>query len=176
MYYSNGSKVKTEVESWYQTNIVDNGYDSYVATTMFCEEAKVRQSTEYTPGNASMAIYNEYTPTFKCANDGNGKGPLSLKVGLITYDEVVFAGGYYYKNNTYYYLYSDDASYSFWTMSPAGKGTSTPYVWGVVTSHILYHDYIKGDAYSLRPVINLNANVLATGTGTKTDPYVVQTN
>ena len=42
-----------------------------------------------------------------------------------------------------------------------------------------YCQLAEGDVDSdlgLRPVINLNSNVLATGTGTSTDPYVIQTN
>ena len=169
MYYSKSKKVRQEVENWYQTSVIDKGYDSYVATGMFCEQAKVKPSSSFTSGKATMDVYTSYTPNFKCSTDGNGNGIFNSKVGLITYDEVVFAGGYMVKNNSKYYLYD---SGHWWTMSPAGSG----YVWDV--SNTGYVSYGLATTYGsrIRPVINLNANVTATGTGTSTDPYVIQTN
>ncbi len=173
MYYSNGSNAKTQVENWYKTNIEDKGYDSYVATAMFCEQAKVKEDASYTSGNAVMELYTKYTPNFKCSADGNGKGILDLKVGLITYDEVVHAGGYYGKENRIYFLYN--GQYGIWTMSPAGIRANS-YVWRINYNGSMDYKIIDLNEYALRPVINLNANVIASGTGTSSDPYVVQTN
>ncbi|MBE6150465.1 MAG: prepilin-type N-terminal cleavage/methylation domain-containing protein [Firmicutes bacterium] len=172
MYYSNGSNAKTQVESWYKTNIEDKGYDSYVATGKFCEQAKVKYSTSYTSGDATMAVYTAYTPDFKCTTDGNGKGVLNSKVGLITYDEVIHAGGYYGKPNSNYYLYN--GSYSIWTMSPAGFTSTYARVWYVDYPGRVYNYYVT-NTNSLRPVINLSTGALATGSGTSADPYVVKT-
>ena len=58
-------------------------------------------------------------PHFKCSNEGNGNGELRLKVGLLTYDELIYAGAYYQKVNTDYYLFNKN--YSMWTMSPAAN-------------------------------------------------------
>ena len=178
MYYSNSDTAKPRVDSWYQTNIKDKGYDSYVSTTTFCEQAKLKYSTSYTSGNATMVIYTSYTPNFKCSTDGNGKGDINSKVGLITYDEVIHAGGYYNKSNSNYYLY--DGSYSIWLMSPAGVSSSDAYGWsvsntGAVISSLVNASYVSTNR-GLRPVINLNTGLLATGTGTSSDPYVIQTN
>ena len=46
MYYSNSDTAKPKIDSWYQTNIIDKGYDSYVAITTFCEQAKAKISQE----------------------------------------------------------------------------------------------------------------------------------
>ncbi len=172
MYYSNGSNVKTQVDSWYTTNITDKGYDSYVSTGIFCEQAKVKYSTSYTSGAATMAVYTAYTPDFKCTTDGNGKGVLNSKVGLITYDEVLHAGGYFNKSNSSYYLHN--GSYGIWTMSPVGLYSNFAYVWFVSTDGTVHRDFVP-DNFSLRPVINLTTSVTATGTGTSTDPYVIVT-
>ena len=173
MYYSNGSNAKTQVESWYKTNVEDKGYDSYVSTGKFCEQAKVKYSSGWTSGDATMEVYTAYRPNFKCSTDGNGKGILSSKAGLITYDEVIHAGGYYGKTNSNYYLYN--GNYSIWTMSPAGFYSSVAYVWRVVNAGRVFIGNVDGYD-GLRPVINLNTGLLATGTGTSDDPYVVQTN
>ena len=171
MYYSSGSSAKAAVDNWYQTNIVDKGYDSYVVTMPFCEQAKVKGSADWSGENATMEVYTEYKPDFKYSMDGNGKGILNSKVGLITYDEVVYAGGYYGKNNTSYYL---RRSGGFWTMSPSGF-SATANGWVVRSNgplsayHVLY-------GYGWCPVINLEIGTQATGTGTETDPYEVITN
>ena len=172
MYYSNGSNAKVQVDTWYQTNIIDKGYDSYIVNGIFCEQAKVKYSSSWTSGGATMDVYTSYTPNFKCTTDGNGKGVINNKVGLITYDEVLYAGGYYGKSNNSYYLYN--SSYHIWTMSPAGFSSSSANEWHVYDTGVNY--YSVSNAISLRPVINLNSNVLATGTGTLSDSYVVKTN
>ena len=173
MYYSNGSNAKTQVDNWYKTNITDKGYDSYVSTGTFCEQAKVKHSSSYTSGDATMTVYTAYTPDFKCSTDGNGKGVLNSKVGLITYDEVIHAGGYYNKSNSNYYLYN--GSYSIWTMSPVGFSSTGARDWRVSNTGGVLNRTVSGGS-SLCPVINLNTGLLATGTGTSADPYVVQTN
>jgi len=173
MYYSNKSNAKQQVDNWYKKNISDKGYDSYVATTTFCEQAKVIYSSSWTSGNATMKLYNSYVPNFKCENDGNGKGILNDKVGLITIDESMYAGGYYFKSNSDYYL--NIGSYGIWTMSPAGVSSTYTGLWSIGSNGSFNNHMISGFR-ALRPVINLNANVEVTGTGTSSDPYVVQTN
>ena len=179
MYYSNSNTAKPTVDNWYLNNIVDKGYDSYVSTGVFCEQAKVKSSVGYSSGNAVMEIYDSYMPNFKCSNDGNGNGELRLKVGLLTYDELIYAGAYYQKVNTDYYLFNKN--YSMWTMSPAANEKISTYtnarIWYVMDGYLgrMISHFVIGSA-GLKPVINLNANVLATGIGTSTDPYVVQTN
>lgn len=176
MYYSNSDTAKPVVDNWYQTNIINNGYDSYVSNSIFCEQAKVKDISSDISGNATMYVYSSYTPNFKCEIDGNNKGLLNSKVGLITYDEVVHAGGYYDKKNYNYYLCN--ASDQFWTMSPGGvRASEYADDWYVNYSGNMYSNvYVNSSGLGLRPVINLNANVLATGTGTSSDPYIVQTN
>ena len=178
MYYSNSDKARTIVDDWYQRNIIDKGYDSYVATGTFCEQAKVKKDEAWTSGNATMEVYTTYMSNFKCSiNDGNEKGILNSKVGLISIDEVIHAGGYFQEENDSYYLNNGNW---FWTMSPAGFRSSSNYNGDVVDWYIDETGEVRTDngLYNpgLRPVINLKADVLAAGTGTKTDPYVIKTN
>ena len=118
-----------------------------------------------------MTTYNKYTPDFKCIADGNGKSVVNASVGLLSYDEVVYAGGYPYSNNDNYYLYN--SSIAWWTMSPAGFSGSYSDVWYVHSSGNVYSDYVN-DTIRLRAVLNLNADTLVTGDGTSSDPFVVE--
>ena len=172
MYYTN-SQARTTLESWYQTNIVSKAdlAKSVASGAYYCEQAKAKVSSSYTSGNANMTLYSRYTPDFKCSSDGNGKGVVNASVGLLNYDEVVYAGGYYNQSNSNYYLYNNTW---FWTMSPAGFSGSYSSVWYVDASGFI--DYNSVDyPYAVRPVLNLTANTqISDGDGTKDSPFVVE--
>ena len=171
MYYTN-SQAKTQLESWYQTNIGSKAdlAKNVASGNYYCEQAKAKYSDSWTSGSATMTTYNKYTPDFKCGSDGNGKGVVSASVGLLTYDEAVYAGGYYNQSNSNYYLYN--SSIAWWTMSPAGFASGYSTVWVVpATGSIGSHNV--NYTYRLRPVLILNADTLVTGDGTSSDPFVV---
>ena len=171
MYYSN-SEAKTQLENWYQTNIgskVDLA-KNVASGAYYCEQAKAKYGDGATSGSAMMTTYNKYTPDFKCSSDGNGKGVVSASVGLLSYDEVVYAGGYYNQSNSNYYL-NNPAIY-WWTMSPAGFDGSHSRVWIVITTGYIDSSFVNSPI-RLRPVLILNADTLITGTGTSSDPFVV---
>ena len=173
MYYTN-SQAKTQLESWYQTNI---GSKSDLAKNVasgnyYCEQAKVKYSDSYTSGSATMTTYNKYTPDFKCSSDGNGKGLVNASVGLLTYDEVVYAGGYMGQSNSDYYLYNSDRDW--WTMSPAGFGGSQSYVWSFYNSGII-SIFSVNIPPGVRAVLILTANTkISDGDGTINSPFVVE--
>ena len=171
MYYSN-SNAKTQLENWYSTNIKNNtNYSKYIATgNYYCEEAKTKRDSSYTSGNATMAEYDTYVPTFKCSKDGNNYGQVNSNVGLITYDEVVYAGGYPLENNTTYYLYNNK---NFWTMGPSGFDSTYARVWRVYNTGAINTHNVNGTDI-INPVINLKADTVATGSGTSSDPFIVK--
>ena len=172
MYYTN-SNAKTQLESWYQTNIGSNeNLASKVATgAYYCEQAKVKYDSSWTSGNTTMILYKSYVPNFKCTTDGNGKGSVNASVGLLNYDEVVYAGGYYGKDNSKYYLYN--SAINWWTMSPAGFSGSLSYVWFVYAPGYIYYNSVNNTSTRLRAVLSLNTDTLVTGSGTISDPFVV---
>ena len=166
MYY-NESDVKPVLDSWYTENL--NEYDSKISYSNYCSE--IHALWDRTWSSDKGTIYNQYNPTFKCDD------PLytyNLKVGLINYDETVFAGAYYGKQNDKYYLYT---GYAYWTMSTAGYYDSSygSATWVVGTSGTFAWNYFYArDSYIIRPVINLSSNVAVEGHGTSSDPYVVK--
>ena len=171
MYYTN-SQAKTTLESWYQTNIGSKAdlAKNVASGAYYCEQAKAKYDDSYKSGSATMTTYNKYTPDFKCSSDGNGKGVVNANVGLLTYDEVVYAGGYYNQSNSNYYLYNP--SFSWWTMSTAGFGFGYSFVWYADTLGRIGL-YSVGETRFIRPVLILNTNTLVTGTGTSSDPFIV---
>ena len=172
MYYSNGSKARDILNSWYNSYIVNKGYDSYVANGTFCEQAKVKETVEQQTQGLNMSIASEYVPSFKCYTDNKGFGVLNLKVGLITIDELLFAGDYFSIVNNDCYL--TNGKFGLWTMSPAGyDNNSFAFGWAAFAGGDIA-PFSVSYGLGLRPVINLNANVMALGSGISSDPYVIQ--
>lgn len=171
MYYTN-SEAKTVLENWYQTNIGSKSdlINNVASGNYYCEQAKVKTLPDSSSGNATMTTNESYIPNFKCEMDGNNKGIINASVGLLTYDELVYAGNYYLQTNTNYYLYNGKY---FWTMSPAGFSGVYSIVWDVTSVGALTTSFVYGSA-ALRPVLNLKADTLVTGTGTSTNPYVIE--
>ena len=171
MYYTN-SQAKTTLESWYQTNIGSKAdlAKNVAVGNYYCEQAKAGYRDGVTSGNATMTTYNKYTPDFKCSSDGNGKGLVNASVGLLSYDEVVYAGGYYGQSNGNYYL--NNPAINWWTMSPAGFSGSYSDVWRVSTSGSISVDDVNYTR-TVRPVLILTADTLVTGDGTSSDPFVI---
>ena len=173
MYYTN-SQAKTTLESWYQTNIGSKKdlAKNVASGAYYCEQAKAKYSDSYTSGSATMTTYKSYTPDFKCIADGNGKGVVNASVGLLNYDEVVYAGGYPLQENNSYFLYN--LNYS-WLMSPSGYSNSNNApIWGLDKKGYLVC-YVSTSLFTFRPVINLTADTqISDGDGSINSPFVVE--
>ena len=173
MYYSNSNVengIKRTLDTWYNDNL--KTYEDYIADTEFCEQYKVSYSTSgYTAGNETVVAKENYTSNFKCSTDKNGKGILTSKVGLLTYDEAVHAGNYFGKSSA---SYITNSNYSYWLMSPAGADLSSAHAWYVNSDGSIYSNVVPNFRV-VCPVISLKAGMLATGSGTSDDPYLIQT-
>ena len=105
-----------------------------------------------------------------------GNKALTYPVGLITYDELVFAGMDNRHINKLSWVYSTQ---HYWTMSPsyfsAASGNANG--WYQYSAGSLYGWWGVHSSRGARPVINLKSDVKITGgTGTANDPFVVETN
>ena len=105
----------------------------------------------------------------------NGNGALDKKIGLLTVDEIVFAGAVYKTANTTYYLYENASGSQWWSLTPShyGSGNDSD-VWRYLNSS----EYIRGEAVNeaagLRPALSLKSiTTISKGTGTSSDPYVI---
>ena len=189
------SSIKTTLDSWYLSNLADEA-EYLDGNAGFCGDRTPYSGsgtgTSITDYAAYNRLVNSKNPSFKCTDSqdlyttpGSSKGNGALKVtpsdndstatpiGLITADEVAFAGGVYNQSNTRYYLYNN--AY-YWTMSPYyfPSTNDRAYVFRVDSSGDLNYTYVSS-ARGVRPVINLRADVQLTGTGSQNDPFVVVT-
>ena len=112
-----------------------------------------------------MATDDDYTPTLQCITDGNGKGLVNASVGLITEDELIYAGMTLRGSSPEFYFASQS-----WIMSPAGFD-SVAKIWD---SYCGSFDIKEADDYEwFHPVINLKSDTKAlydASTGT----YIVE--
>ena len=179
MYYSNGTTAGTaqyELNSWYKDNITDEGYNYYVAKgNYYCEAAKTKYDTNITFGSANVDVYSNYIASYNCpTDDGNGKGLINSNVGLLSYDEMIYAGAYFSSANQSFYLKYTN---SYFTMSPAGlSATNTAGIYFYYNVNGRIGNTIPTSTFDLRPVINIKANVkVEDGQGTQQDPYIIGT-
>ena len=110
--------------------------------------------------------------------NGSGNGNLQYKVGLLTSDEIVYAGAVAALTNkvvpnTSYYLYENASGTAWWTLSPYAKAYSVAYVFAVGTQGQLGSGAFDVEG-ALRPAVSLVADVkISGGTGTSSDPFVI---
>ncbi|MDO4341715.1 MAG: hypothetical protein Q4C44_03115 [bacterium] len=142
-------------------------------------------------------------PSLICPNDNNGgklskftvsdtnygNGTLSgyAKVGLLTADEVVLAGGAYRLSNAISYLYENtypnldndnNTARFWWTLSPIDFDGTNAHVW-IVEGR--YGNLIPGGVMNvqrtggaIRPSVSLSSNMkISSGDGTATKPYKI---
>lgn len=163
MYYSDPTNnVKKAIDEWYAKTITGNNANKVVENAKFCEAARLNGTNP---------------PSFDCKTDENGKGKLEMPVGLITYDETIFAGGWHLGMPKYYLVENE---ISTWTMTAAYyhessfENSSTACTWyldggvGFTFAVRVYYPVVEA-----RPVLNLKSDVLVTGNGTKDKPYIV---
>lgn len=184
---STNSPIKNAVDQWYDTNIVNTGYEDYVADAIYCNDRSVYEGTgigttetTYMPGNRLLSS----TPTLKCVNKNDrftksttlGNGKLAKKVGVVTSDEVMYAGATSSESNAYYlYEILNDSSNGSWTMSPMAFSNGGIYSPCVLNGAI----YVNPDIcyftsnYAV-PVISIKGDAIISGTGTSNNPFKVE--
>ena len=184
------SSIKTVVDNWYTSNL--NSYSGYISkTAIYCNDRTVGSGSWSATGSgfyyaAYTRLNTNKTPTFACSNANDrftaststGNGKLTYPIGLITMDEVYYAGGYTANNSNYYMAQNASSGASqWWTMSPNRLGYGSALVFhvgGSSNSGRLNYGSVS-NSYGVRPVISLKSCVLASGgSGTASDPYTVE--
>ncbi len=176
----NNSAIKDTLDNWYSTKMTD--YTEKLEDTVWCNDREVLSGTgigtDVTSYKIHSRTYSNNSPTFNCSqgNDrftvstSNGNGALIYPVGLITADEVRFAGAVYGKGNKSFYLFTGD---TFWTMSARIFDGNTAFGLLVGSNNSLSNLNVS---YSLdvRPSISLAIGVTySKGDGTANSPYVI---
>ncbi len=170
---TNNSTMKNAVDNWYSNNLYSS-YDSYIDDTVYCNNRSITSFGGWDPTanntSSNPLLFAEDTPTtnLSCTNVtdqfsvSNPNAHLTYKVALISRPETKL-------------LNQDSAiatKATFVTLSPARYGGSGINI-NIVSQTMGNRGSVTGSWY-IRPSITLIADIAcSSGTGTKTDPYVV---
>ena len=198
---TNNSTIKGIIDTWYETNL--NSYTTYLSNdAVYCNDRSITSGSyslnaafDY---SAATRLQTNKAPTYNCAdtNDAfsvnNTNAKLDYPIGLMTADEVAFAGGVNMSSDsttTYYYYNSANGSstgtYYWYLMTPwsvsYNKINSDSYVFFVGGSS-LPGKLLSGNttvsyaSHVVRPVISLKGNnKWKSGDGSASNPYEIVT-
>lgn len=166
------SNVKNVVDKWYKLVFKNTIYDKYIVEGKFCNDVTGLTSTgsDYTP-YAADSRYQNGTPTLKCPIDNqNFGGILNLKAGLITLDELMYAG---YKSTVSTNNYLSNYNSSVFTMT-ASNGALNSMKWVFSYNKNISTTGVGTFWANVVPVINVDVTDLTiSGSGSVDDPYVL---
>lgn len=189
---TNSSTIKKVIDTWYENNIKNTAYESMLEDTVYCnsrddntlgtDQQYINHGLIPSTGNINYALHFSSfgraflasKPSVKCtnANDAftvnakNGNGALTYPIGMMTIDEAELAGRC---RGTYVDVSGTDP---YWLLAPirldgtyvAGAGILNGTTYLVPTSNPL----------NVRPVVSIKPGTrVIGGTGTKTDPYIL---
>ena len=190
------STIKTYLDDWYANYTNLNATGTKITDQIFCNDRTASTSdvaysttnyttltswnstgTEYYYGANGRVWNSPVSPDYKCpvASDkftkttAKGNGKLSYPVGLITADELTFAGLPAGETNNSFYLHTGA---NYWAGSPIefGVGSSIGFVVGDGGDL----DYGDVDSYiGVRGVVSLSSESKLLGSGTYNDVYTV---
>ena len=141
------------LNSWYNSYFANTDYDSLILDNgTFCNDTS----------NLASSRVSASSYTFKCPVN-----PIQLKVGIITLDEFWYAGG---QNS---YLFTGN---TFWTMTAYDNATMYIVYYTPVNGSVILTREVTNGVPGAYAALNLSNDTKVTGSGTSSDPYVVQLN
>ena len=182
------SNAKVKIDAWYKTNMTS--YTSKLEDTGFCND-RTYYNFNSSGWNKDYSNYDKWLYfgsrqrlenrklNLVCprqldkfsVSTNNGNGALTYPVGMITAEEIAYAGGVIWQTNTSYYLYN---GVNNWSFSPYGF-----YFWNAYGFYLNSSGRfsVSGVTDSLggRPVVSLKQGIaVASGSGTSSSPYIVE--
>ena len=194
---TNKSTILTNLETWYNNNL--KTYESVIDDNVWCNDKTNVTDTTYNPWNMSnvnglgygtnKTYYGATQRLVSKSNSAGGTGPslkcngelskINSKVGLITADELAFAGYAYNIRNTVTYL-KENTSGEWWSLSPSDYISIYANVWTVESYGTYFTTGLGGrggrgvhDSCGVRPLISLKSTTNVTGNGSSDKPYKV---
>ena len=188
---TNKSTILTNLETWYTNNLA--AYESVIDDNVWCNDKTNVTDTTFNPYGYSnvnglgygtnRTYYGAAQRLVSKSNSAGGTGPslkcngelskITSKVGLITADELAFAGYAWNIGNTTTYLQENATDTYWWSLSPFSFDGSNAGVWFVDGSIGDLFDLIVNNSGGLRPSISLKSTTNVTGSGTSDDPFKV---
>ena len=188
---TNNSTILTNLETWYTNNL--KAYESVIDDNVWCNDKTNVTDTTFNPYGYSnvnglgygtnRTYYGATQRLVSKSNSAGGTGPslkctgelskITSKVGLITADELAFAGYAWNIGNTTTYLQENATDTYWWSLSPYNFYDGFAFVWRVVGSSGNFVNNGVSFAGGVRPSISLKSTTNVTGEGTSSTPYII---
>ena len=189
---TNKSTILTNLETWYTNNLA--AYESVIDDNVWCNDKTNVADTTFNPWNWSnvnglgyaknVTYYGATQRLVSTSDSAGGTGPslkctgelskITSKVGLITADELAFAGYAYNIGNRTTYLQENATDTYWWSLSPIEFYNGNAFVWIVRGSNGRFSAGTRvGNKLGVRPSISLKSTTNVTGEGTSDKPYKV---
>ena len=187
VYFSNvkESVALKNLNTWYKARL--EPYNDKLADVIWCNDKKTASSST---SSVDFAINKRMKtgPSMVCNYDNlggnlnkytvndtvNGNGDLTYPIGLLTADELIFAGGASSGDMGSTYLTKNiSANSGIWTMTPIGWYYNDGNTHVAFNAENIIISYTSSHYY-LRPSIALKGNVSISGSGSASDPFVVK--
>ena len=181
------SNAKVKIDAWYKTNMTS--YTSKLEDIGFCND-RTYYNFNSSGWNKDYSNYDKWLNfgsrqridnrklSLVCprqldkfsVSTNNGNGKLIYPVGMITAEEMAYAGAVIWQTNTSYYLYNEVNSWSF---SPYSLSVWDARGFGLNSSGYFSNDVVTGSLGG-RPVVSLKQGIaVASGSGTSSSPYII---
>ncbi len=173
------SDVKDYVDDWYEDYLLT--YQSYLASTDYCVDLSVSDvdfgldAGDYLFGTIERFVGADFSGetfdlTYKCETSIDGIDVYSYYVGLISADEIGYAGVSLLLDNSDFYLYS---GFIYWS------GSASNFFDGDALSFCVNDDGFLGDVWvnygrAVLPVVSLSSSAqYSGGDGSIGNPYTI---
>ena len=193
------STIKTTIDTWYKNNLIN--YTKFLSTSaVYCNDRSLGTGQTYSASSSSSFNFAPYyrmdydtkgakaNPSYNCRDIrdafsvNNTSAKLDFPIGLMTADEIAFAGGVasVKMNTPYAWFISNSAgtqvSSYWWSLSPSGWNGYGSVAWFWHSNNaILGYNYIDC-TFAVRPAISLKScNLISGGDGSANNPYVINT-
>ena len=193
---TNDSTIKTYVDNWYKNNLTD--YTKYLSNdAVYCNDRTLASGGTYSTTSKfnyapNERIFTNKQPTYNCTNMSdafsvnNTSAKLDYPVGLMSIDELSYAGGEIHTDLTapyaWYYTNANGESItglaSSWSLSSRDWSgyNSFVWLWEGSTAHGSLSDCGVANSLTVRPSVSLSScNLISRGNGSPENPYVVYT-
>ncbi|MGN1372067.1 MAG: hypothetical protein ACI4XM_07340 [Candidatus Coprovivens sp.] len=162
------SSVRTNLENWLKSSL--GTYSKYIVDGDFCSDTLFTLNVNnISYSSAYERVFYDESPDLYCS--GN---VYRGKVGLLSVDEVVFAGASGNRPNTSYYLYNKNIPGNYLTTNSYFiNADNSIAMMNVMSNGAIGEGILIATPSYIRPVINISVDANIKGNGTKNNPYII---
>ena len=172
--YAN-SEIKTYSANWFEQTDLNT---KNLVDRLFCNDTTSGSETGSINNYAGNDRIKNFTPSLICTqendkytvNNKNGNGLLTYPLGLLTTDEIMYAGASTDETvvTENFYLNSNKG---FWTITPMLYSNKMNVFYTYNSTYLNTGGTLEINIYGYRPVINIDGNITLSGDGTWNNPY-----